>query len=155
MRRSTVLAGAAISIAAPLIVAWEGMRHKPYLDVVGVPTVCAGITGPDVDMGKIYTADECAYLNEKHIMKHAAAVERLIAYPLPAETKAAVISWTYNLGEGNLARSTMRRKFNAGDLRGGCDEMLKWVYAGGKKLRGLERRRKAERKLCLEGLHVQ
>jgi lysozyme len=46
----------------------------------------------------------------------------------------------------------MARKFNAGDFKGACQEMDKWVYAGGKKLKGLEKRRQQEKALCMEGL---
>ncbi|HHG5564729.1 TPA: glycoside hydrolase family protein [Pseudomonas aeruginosa] len=44
------------------------------------------------------------------------------------------------------------RKLNAGDVRGACAELSRWVYAGGKKLGGLVRRRAAERELCEIGL---
>ncbi|WP_405045477.1 glycoside hydrolase family protein [Pseudomonas aeruginosa] len=51
-----------------------------------------------------------------------------------------------------MARSTLLRKLNAGDVRGACAELSRWVYAGGKKLGGLVRRRAAERELCEIGL---
>ncbi|MCI0256950.1 glycoside hydrolase family protein, partial [Cronobacter sakazakii] len=52
-------AGGASFIAGVLIQYQEGVKYKPYLDPVGIPTVCAGITGPDVKMGKVYTKQEC------------------------------------------------------------------------------------------------
>jgi len=46
----------------------------------------------------------------------------------------------------------MARKANAGDLRGACDALLLWNKAGGQVVRGLDRRRQAERALCLRGV---
>ncbi|WP_231119151.1 glycoside hydrolase family protein [Rhodovulum sp. MB263] len=44
------------------------------------------------------------------------------------------------------------RKLNAGDLRGACDELPRWRFAGGKGVRGLAIRRNKARQLCHEGL---
>lgn len=142
----------ALLIATPFVMDWEGNELKTYHDPVGIPTACSGVTGPDIKMGKIYTQAECYELNGVAIMEHAEAVDRLITQPLTAKTKAAFISFTYNVGENALRKSTLRRKANAGDLRGACYELPKWVYAGGRKLRGLVRRREAEKELCLAGL---
>lgn len=60
---------------------------------------------------------------------------------------AAIIDFTYNLGSGNLAASTLRRKIAANDREGAKAELLKWVRGGGKVLPGLVKRRKAEAKL--------
>ena len=62
---------AALAITSPLIEEIEGIRFKPYKDIAGIWTVCAGITGPDVVLGKSYTKKECDLLLQKHI-KHAA-----------------------------------------------------------------------------------
>ena len=47
---------------------------------------------------------------------------------------------------------TLVRLANAGELRAACDELLKWIRAGGKVVRGLQRRRDASHLLCLEGV---
>lgn len=57
---------------------------------------------------------------------------------------AAILDFTYNLGSGNLAGSTLRRRINAGDKEGARQELMKWVKGGGKVLPGLVRRRGAE-----------
>ncbi|MEM8119770.1 lysozyme, partial [Morganella morganii] len=46
--------GGAIAVALVLVPVFEGMRYKPYQDVAGVWTVCAGHTGPDIQQDKIY-----------------------------------------------------------------------------------------------------
>lgn len=56
------------------------------------------------------------------------------------------------IGAGSYCRSTVARRFNAGNWRGGCDAMLAWKYAGGRLVRGLELRRQRERTMCMEGL---
>ena len=56
----------------------------------------------------------------------------------------ALVSFTYNVGEGNLAKSTLLKRVNAGDHAGAANEFLKWNKAGGKTLAGLTRRRKSE-----------
>ena len=61
----------------------------------------------------------------------------------------AMISFTFNLGPGNLRSSTLLKKLNAGDRAGAADEFLKWTKAGGKTLPGLVKRREAERALFL------
>lgn len=58
------------------------------------------------------------------------------------------MSFTYNVGEGNLCRSTMVRRINRGELPAACAEMDKWVYAKGIKLKGLVKRRAQERAMC-------
>lgn len=145
-------AGGAIAIATVLIQWHEGVRYTPYYDVVGVLTVCYGHTGPDIIPGKKYTQAECDDLLEKDIAPAAAAVEKAVKVPMTAMRKAALISFTYNVGAGSLNRSTMLRKLNAGDTSEACDEIKRWDKAGGKVWRGLTDRRVVERELCLSGL---
>jgi len=59
---------------------------------------------------------------------------------------------SYNIGKSAFCRSTVARRFNAGDIRGGCDAMLMWRFAGGREVRGLLNRRRDERRICLEGV---
>ena len=65
----------------------------------------------------------------------------------PAEMFDALTCFTFNLGAGNLANSTLLKKLNQKDYEGAAEEFEKWIYAGGKVLAGLVRRRKAERAL--------
>jgi lysozyme len=68
---------------------------------------------------------------------------------LPDYVRAALISWMYNVGEGNARNSTLIRKLRAGDITGACNELPRWSYAKGKHIRGLYNRRKDEQQLCL------
>lgn len=60
---------------------------------------------------------------------------------------SAIADFAYNLGLDRLKHSTLRRRLNAGEIEDAKDELRKWVYGGGKKLRGLILRRDAEAKL--------
>ncbi|TFU20914.1 lysozyme, partial [Proteus mirabilis] len=57
-------------------------------------------------------------------------------------------SFAFNVGTTTFARSTLLKKLNAGDRAGACEEIKRWVYAGGKVWRGLVSRREAESVLC-------
>jgi len=61
-------------------------------------------------------------------------------------------SFTFNLGSAALQRSTLRQKLNYELYKEASKEFMKWVYAGGKKLPGLVKRRKTEQELFRSSL---
>lgn len=140
---------AALALAIPLIMSFEGYRAKPYLDAVGVMTVCYGHTG-DVE-ARSYRQAQCHDLLNSDAGRHAQAVYTctpgVIDHPYAF---AAFTSLDFNTGR--YCGSTMARMAAAGNYRDACAQLDRWVYAGGRKLPGLVRRRAAERKLCEEGL---
>ncbi|MFN6817548.1 glycoside hydrolase family protein, partial [Proteus mirabilis] len=75
-------------------------------------------------------------------------VDILVKVPFDDKTKASLYSFTFNVGTSAFARSTLLKKLNAGDQYGACEEMKRWVYAGGSVWRGLVSRRDAESALC-------
>ena len=150
-----------------LIVPWEQTHLKPYLDPVGIPTACSGVTGPDITKafreGRVFSAVECAHMDAKAVALHERglrdAIDDRVESLIPDFTMAAFISWTYNVGNHAAAKSTLVRRINAGDLKGACDQLPRWVRAKGAVLAGLENRRWrgdaqriSERDLCLIGL---
>lgn len=147
-----VVVSASLLIAAPFIASWEGREYVPYKDVGGVWTVCDGHTGADIVIGKTYTDAECDALFVKDLQQKERAVKRIIPVDMPPETEAAIISFTFNVGEGALERSTLARLANAGDLEGACNQLSRWVFVKGVKIKGLVNRRVSERGLCLEGI---
>jgi GH24 family phage-related lysozyme (muramidase) len=60
-----------------------------------------------------------------------------------------LVSFAFNVGLGNLQRSTVRQKYNRGDVQGAADALMDWTKAGGKILPGLVKRRQDERNLML------
>jgi len=142
------LIGAALALATPLIMQWEGKRNDPYRDIVGVLTVCHGETRAPM---RHYSDAECAALLAARV---EADYGRPILACVPALARrphayAAAISLSYNIGVAGFCRSSAARAFRAGDWTGGCDAFLRWNRAGGREVRGLARRRAAERRLCL------
>ena len=90
------------------------------------------------------TQAEATDLLRKDVRIAELAVLRLISVPLTDGQFDALVSFTFNLGAGALQRSTLRRKVNRGEHERVPAELLKWVWAAGKKLPGLVRRRQAE-----------
>lgn len=147
---------AAIYIAAPIIELVEGVEYRPYKDIAGVWTICSGITGPDVIIGKTYTKSECRRLLEKHIQIHGKYVQDAVTYPIAPETMAALISFSYNVGGSAMRKSTAVRLINQGKIEEGCKALGMWnkamVNGKLKVIKGLVNRRNEEIKLCLSGV---
>ena len=136
-----------------LIKRWEGYSATVYSCAGGWPTIGYGhvvLKGENFDDG----VDESTAVNllKKDVGKSEYAVGRLIAVDLDQFQFDALVSFTFNLGAGALQRSTLRRKLNRGEYALVPRELMKWVYAGGRKLRGLVRRRRDEAELFCGGL---
>lgn len=130
-----------------LIKEFEGFSANIYLDAAGLPTIGYGhLLRPDEDkMFRRGISHEAAIaLLIKDVEASERAVLRLIAVPLSDGQFDALVSFTFNLGAGALQRSTLRRKVNREDHHDVPAEFRKWVWAGGKRLKGLIRRRQAE-----------
>lgn len=138
-------------IATPFIAKHEGLRLAAYYDPVGIPTICYGYTR-GVNIEDERTQQECDHLLNNEVTKYINLVDNYIDVPMPDTRRAALASFAYNVGEGNFKRSTLRKLMNEGQTRRACNELSRWVWAQGVRLRGLIRRREAERQLCLEGL---
>lgn len=143
---------AAAAVATPFIGGWEGLSRDPYKDMLanGIFTVCYGETR--VEMRR-YTDAECLAMLNKAVAEFANQVlqctPRLQYHPYQL---AAATSLAYNIGVGAYCRSTVDRLFDAGDLKGACDQFARWRMAGGVVVQGLVNRRKAEAELCRTGL---
>lgn len=160
------LVGAGVSAAAALgggylVIPYEGAvkdkqgMHVAYLDAVGVPTICYGQTGKDlygrtIKLGMKLSEEECLDMLSKTLIKFDKEVSSAVKVPYASPyQKAALLSFTYNVGVGNLKSSTLLRKLNAGQHEEACEELSKWVYAQKKKLRGLVTRREDEKQWCM------
>lgn len=148
-------AGGGSMIIASLIIGGkdgvEGRVYEPYKDVAGVWTVCDGHTGNDIVRGKKYTDRECDRLMWNDLQPVKRVVDSLVKVPLGEYQRASLYSFTYNVGTSAFSKSTLLKRLNVGDQVGACEEMRRWVYAGGMKWKGLQNRRDMERSLCLAG----
>jgi len=145
------IAAASVAAAMSVVAYFEGYRPVAYLDPVSIPTICYGHTAT-ARIGQTKTQAECDDLLESDLGEALEAVDLQLPNAPPL-TRAAFGSFVYNVGAGAFNRSTLLRKARAGDWVGACNELNRWVYAGGRQLPGLVARRQAERELCLSGLH--
>ena len=148
--RSKLVAGVlslAMAMTAAFVTPWEGRRNEPYTDIAGVPTVCVGHTGSDVESRR-YSDAECDELLQKDLAAANATVRRCISVPMTTGQEAALTSATFNIGPSVVCGSTLARLANSGNWAGACAQLDRWVYAGGQRVAGLVRRRTAERALC-------
>jgi len=132
--------------AFELIKHFEGCRLKSYQDYTGVWTIGYGSTH-NVTSGMEITQDEADIKLRFDIKQASQGVDRFVKVQLNQNQFDALTSFTFNLGSGNLRISTLLKKVNAMDFDDAGYEFLKWIYAGGKPLEGLIRRRRAERLL--------
>ena len=133
-----------------LIKLYEGYSSSPYLCPAQHWTIGYGaIWGMDDTRVKEdhpdINEDQADYLLRRDVKKSEIAVLRHIRVPLEDGQFNALCSFVFNLGSGALQSSTLRRKINRGDYIGAANEFPRWVFAGGRKLKGLIRRREHER----------
>jgi lysozyme len=150
-KRAAGLTGAAAALAVAIVGAHEGLRLNAYRDIVGVPTVCYGET-KGVRMGDRYTKQQCDEMFIRRLNEFAARVDGCITRPMPDKVKVAFVGLAYNIGWGGFCKSSIARRWNAGDQRGACDAFSLYNRAGGRVINGLVKRRAEERKLCLQGV---
>ena len=129
-----------------LIKRFEGFSAVPYRCPGGYSTIGYGHL---VQAGEVFPAHGISKAKAEELLRqdvHIAekAVLRLIRVSLRPGQFDALVSFTFNLGSGALQRSTLRRRVNDSDHDAVPAELTRWVWAGGRKLPGLIRRRKAE-----------
>jgi lysozyme len=95
-------------------------------------------------VGEVWTKEECDDAFLEDMIGFEDAVKRLVTVKLQPYQFDALVSFTYNCGEGNLKKSTLLKKVNDGDFEGAALEFHKWNKANGKALAGLTRRRASE-----------
>ena len=132
-----------------LIKDFEGFSAESYLCPSQVWTQGYGSTaGITADTPSITLAEGEALL-KRDLVRFERAVHRLCLVPLTQGQYDALVSFCFNLGAGALQSSTLRRKLMREDYLGAADEFPRWVFAAGRRLTGLVRRREAERTLFL------
>lgn len=129
-----------------LIRRFEGFRAKPYLCPANVPTIGYGSTGPDITLATPPVTLEWA---EGRMQREATLYAKAVLKLSPTLVSnnlaiSAMADFSYNLGLTRYKASTLRRRIQAGDIKGAKEELAKWVFGGGRKLPGLIARRAAE-----------
>jgi lysozyme len=146
-----------------MIMHHEGVRSKPYqcpalLWTIGVGHVIDP-THAKVPMAdrkqlpipagwdRVLSNDEIMDILKADLNRFEQGVLRLIKVPLTQGQFDALVSFSFNVGLGNLQNSTLRMKVNRGDFEGASEQFLVWTKAGGKVLKGLVTRRTDEQAL--------
>ena len=153
-RIAAAIGGGAVAVATAMLSGkkgLEGREYVPYRDVVGILTVCDGHTGSDIIPGKHYSDEECDALTHADMTRIARQVDPYIRTSTTETQRAAIYSFAYNVGVTAAINSTLMKKLNARDYSGACNELKRWVYAGGKKWKGLMNRRDVEYQVCTWG----
>jgi lysozyme len=152
-----VLLGSSSVIAlsgAFLVAPSEGLVLGAYKDPVGIVTSCFGHTGPELKMGQKFTEEQCLKQLGDDLVKHDKQLTSVVKVPYKSDYQhASLLSFTYNVGIGNVKSSTLLRKLNSYDYDGACYELTKWTFAtkNGVKvwLKGLFTRRTREYAWCM------
>lgn len=154
-----------MSEALRLIMKYEGLGDgdkskpglQPYLCPARVWTIGYGSTrGLD---GKRLTkvSPGITEFQAQHLLARDSgiarrAVLRNVTVPLDDWQIDALTSFTFNLGAGALKSSTLLRRVNSFEWEDVDEQFLRWVYAGGRKLSGLVRRRYEEADVWIKGM---
>jgi lysozyme len=123
----------------------EGFRSHLYLDAAGLPTIGYGhrVLNPASFPNGI-NEEDAAVILAVDVRDAEQAVARLVTVELSQGQFDALVDFTFNLGAGRLAVSTLLKDLNAGRYDDACKQLLRWDHAGCTELPGLKARRKAE-----------
>ena len=135
--------------AKNLIKKYEGFRSKPYHCPGGYPTIGYGHKlsnrkKKDLSGYAEITEELADKMLEETCDGIAEYIADTVEVDLEAYQRDALISLVYNIGRGNFRKSTLLKKLNQEKFDDVPAQILRWVYAGGMKLKGLELRREAE-----------
>ena len=125
---------AVIISATNLTAPSEGLITVPYLDGIGIKTVCYGLTNKNnigvVIQNKNYTEEECTVLLGRELQEIEAKITPMIKVQINDYQKAAFLDFAYHKGVNNFKQSTMLGLMNAGNTKAACQQMVRWVFSG-------------------------
>jgi lysozyme len=144
--------------AIELIKKFEGAELQAYLDIAGVPTIGYGhtetVTKEDVESEKKITLRQAEELLYNDLKSREAAVNSMVNIELNQNEFDALVTFVYNVGVSAFRDSTLRKKLNMGMKMDAADQFTRWNKATVdgvlKPVRGLTRRREAEKALFLK-----
>lgn len=128
------------------IKSFEGCRLRAYDDGVGVWTIGYGRT-TNVQRGDIITQEQADEWFEEEIDQFANKVQALLLHDVSQNEFDALVSLAYNIGVGAFSRSTLLKRLNEKNYLQAAAQFDVWNKGGGQVMRGLVRRRAAERRI--------
>jgi len=142
------------SDAINLIKQYEGLRLNAYQDSVGIWTIGYGTTtinGAAVYEGQTITQAQADEYLLTHIQNNVSPIiNTKVKAPITQSMYDALCCFTYNLGSGNLSKSTLLKELNTTKYLDTATSFLDYNKAGGVVLAGLTKRRSAEKDLFLK-----
>ncbi len=140
-----------------LVKQWEGLKTTAYRDVAGVWTIGYGHTSaagaPAVTPSMVISEAKAEEILRADLAQFEERVARLVKVPLTDNQHAVLVSFDFNTGKLGIRRRLLK-KLNKGDYDAVPAELMKWVNAGGKRVKGLVNRRAAEAGLWVKGEFV-
>ena len=162
VRNSLAVGSALMAVAMLFTGQFESAGGKPHLtayrDQGGVPTICNGITGPDVKMGMTVTKEWCDKRFAAELEKHSKPLDR-VSYQMTDRARVAWSDFCFNVGTGACSGSSAFKVLASGSERASCDGFLAWRWTtvngvkrdcsiAASKCTGIWIRRNAERDFC-------
>lgn len=136
----------ALELANQTIADFEGFRAKAYLCPADVWTIGYGHTG-GVKAGMVISQDEAEKILWTDVLRLKNAIAPLVNVEVTQGQFIALLSFTYNVGIGNLSKSTLLRELNKGNFVNAGNEFARWIYVNKQPLKGLMDRRAKEREI--------
>jgi lysozyme len=144
-----------------LLQQWEGFKLQVYKDSAGLPTIGVGhlLTKSELSSGKIningvpvkyadgLTTQQVNDLLAQDVQPAATAVNNGVKVALNQNQFDTLVSFTFNVGVGAFASSTLLKLLNQGQYEQVPTQLLRWTRAGGQVVQGLVNRRNNEIKL--------
>jgi lysozyme len=144
------LSSSAAFVAYDLTLPSEGFHQEVYLDPVNLPTVCVGRMDRSLKLGQKFSIEECMEMFAEDWKKHQRQLDSVVKVPYASEwQKESLTDFTFNVGLGNVRSSTLIKLLNQNKHVEACRQLTRWVYAGGRTLRGLVTRRQNTMSYCL------
>ncbi len=143
MSEKKAFSGWAPMLASDLVKEFEGCSLTAYKCPVGIWTIGYGHTG-DVKAGDVINAHQADTILAVDLEAVALQLRQWVKVPVTRGQYKAILSFALNVGAKACRESTLLRKLNAGDESGAAAEFSRWVFAAGKKLPGLVKRRSCE-----------
>ena len=141
--------------AIDLIKQFEGFRAEAYKCPAGIWTIGYGTTqvdGQPVREGMTISREQALQYAQQEVNKLWSKIESILKVKINDNQMNALVDFAYNLGFNALKNSTLMRLINESKFDEAANQFSRWVYAGGKVLPGLVKRREAERQLFLQNV---
>lgn len=131
-----------------LIKKFEGYRDRSYFCTSNHRTIGYGHKIKENEVvDEPLTKELGEALLQEDIEQAEDCIRKYVKVHLMQSQYDALVSFIFNIGEGNFKSSTLLKKLNEGDFEGAYNEFPRWIFSNKKKITGLLRRREAEREV--------